>query len=325
MISLKKNIILVGCGNIGSRHLQALVRLPFTVDIHVVEKSDKSKHLAISRLNEIRFDKKNSHIFWYDSIDQLTENADLVIISTLSQGRVDLILNLLKNKNKKFLIEKPVCQSKKEYENLLNQMKLFKATGWVNTNRRYFESYKKIKQDLNDSKFINVHVVSKASGLGTNAIHFLDLFSWLTNDSKIKLNGEFLTPKLFPNKRGKEFKEFYGTIVGSAKNDSSITITSLPSNIESIFVTISTDSINYVIDELNQSAYKIGKITKKLNFTYEHASQLTKKIAMDILEKNSSFLPKLDESYIAHLELFRIFNMHIKKQLKREVSLCPIT
>lgn len=322
---MKKNIILVGCGNIGSRHLQALVRLPFTVAIHVVEKSNKSKHLAISRLNEIKFNKKNSHIFWYDSINQLTENADLVIISTLSQGRVDLILNLLKNKNKKFLIEKPVCQSKKEYENLLKQMKLFKASGWVNTNRRYFDSYKKIKQDLTNSKFININVVSKASGLGTNAIHFLDLFSWLINDSKIKLNGEFLIPKLFLNKRGKEFKEFYGTIVGSGKNNSSITLTFLPSNTESIFVTISTDSINYVIDELNQNALKIEKINKKFNFRFEHASQLTTKIAKDILEKNTSLLPKLDESYVHHTELFRVFNSHIKKQLKRRISLCPIT
>jgi len=322
---VKKNIILVGCGNIGSRHLQALVRLPFTVNIHVIEKSSKSKNLATLRLNEIKFNKKNHQIFWYDSINQLTNNGDLVIISTLSQGRVDLILNLLKNKNKKFLIEKPVCQSKKEYENLLNQMKLFKATGWVNTNRRYFESYKKIKHELRNSKFININVISKASGLGTNAIHFLDLFSWLIGDSKIKLNGEFLIPKIFPNKRGKEFKEFYGTIVGYGKNNSSITLTFLPSNIESIFVTISTDSANYVIDELNHNAIKMEKINKKFHFSYEHASQLTTKIAKDILEKNTSFLPELNKSYIHHTELFRIFNSHIKKQLKRQVSLCPIT
>ena len=322
---MKKNIILVGCGNIGSRHLQALVKLPFTVNIHIIEKSSKSKNLAKLRLNEIKFNKKNHQIFWYDSINQLTNNGDLVIISTLSQGRVDLILNLLKNKNKKFLIEKPVCQSKKEYENLLNQMKLFKATGWVNTNRRYFESYKKIKHEISNSKFININVISKASGLGTNAIHFLDLFSWLINDSKIKLNGEFLIPKIFSNKRGKEFKEFYGTIVGSGKNNSSITLTFLPANTESIFVTISTDSANYVIDELNHNAIKMGKINKKFNFKFEHASQLTTKIAMDILEKNTSLLPKLNESYVHHTELFRIFNTHIKKQLKRHVSLCPIT
>jgi len=322
---MKKNIFLVGCGNIGSRHLQALVKLPFKVDIHIVEKSNKSKILAKNRLKQIKFNKKNFNFFWYNSVDQLTDTSDLVIISTLSQGRADLIISLLKNKNKKFLIEKPVCQSKQEYVNLLSQMNLFNATGWINTNRRYFESYQKIKNDLCNCKFININVVSTASGLGTNAIHFLDLFSWLINDSKIKLNGKFLNPKLFSNKRGREFKEFYGTILGSGKNNSSITLNFLPSKDESTFLTISTDSLTYVIDELNQNALKIDKFDKKFNFNYQHVSESTTKIVKDILEKNKSLLPQLDESFFNHIELFRIFNSHIKKQLKRDITLCPIT
>ena len=322
---MKKNILLVGCGNIGSRHLQALVKLPFKVDIHIVEKSNKSKILAKNRLKQIKFNKKNFNFFWYNSVDQLIDTSDLVIISTLSQGRADLIISLLKNKNKKFLIEKPVCQSKQEYVNLLSQMNLFNATGWINTNRRYFESYQKIKNDLCNCKFININVVSTASGLGTNAIHFLDLFSWLINDSKIKLNGKFLNPKLFSNKRGREFKEFYGTILGSGKNNSSITLNFLPSKDESIFLTISTDSLTYVIDELNQNALKIDKFGKKFNFNYQHVSESTTKIVKDILEKNKSLLPQLDESFFNHIELFRIFNLHIKKQLKGDITLCPIT
>jgi hypothetical protein len=322
---MKKNIFLVGCGNIGSRHLQALVKLPFKVDIHIVEKSNKSKILAKNRLKQIKFNKKNFNFFWYNSVDQLIDTSDLVIISTLSQGRADLIISLLKNKNKKFLIEKPVCQSKQEYVNLLSQMNLFNATGWINTNRRYFESYQKIKNDLCNCKFININVVSTASGLGTNAIHFLDLFSWLINDSKIKLNGKFLNPKLFSNKRGREFKEFYGTILGSGKNNSSITLNFLPSKDESIFLTISTDSLTYVIDELNQNALKIDKFGKKFNFNYQHVSESTTKIVKDILEKNKSLLPQLDESFFNHIELFRIFNLHIKKQLKGDITLCPIT
>jgi hypothetical protein len=54
-------------------------------------------------------------------------------------------------------------------------------------------------------------------------------------------------------------------------------------------------------------------------------SKSTTKIVKDILEKNKSFLPQLDESYVNHIELFRIFNLHLKKQLKRDISLCPIT
>ena len=91
------------------------------------------KNLAKLRLNEIKFNKKNHQIFWYNSTDKIKKIGDLVIIATLSQGRANLIINLLKMGHKKFLIEKPVCQSKQEFDTLLKNMKFFKATGWVNT------------------------------------------------------------------------------------------------------------------------------------------------------------------------------------------------
>ena len=54
-----KSILLVGCGNIGSRHLQALVQLQTPVEIHIVEKSNNSQKLAKLRLDEISYDKTN--------------------------------------------------------------------------------------------------------------------------------------------------------------------------------------------------------------------------------------------------------------------------
>ena len=140
-----KSILLVGCGNIGSRHLQALVQLQTQVEIHIVEKSSNSQKLAKLRLDEISYDKKNHFIFWYKSLNDVKKTGNLAIIATLSPGRTKIIISLLKKGYKKFLIEKVVCQSKKEYELLLKQMKLFNAKGWVNNNRRYFDSYQQIK------------------------------------------------------------------------------------------------------------------------------------------------------------------------------------
>jgi len=47
-----KKVILIGCGNIGSRHLQALVKLPYEIDIQIVDPNENSQKLAKSRLNE---------------------------------------------------------------------------------------------------------------------------------------------------------------------------------------------------------------------------------------------------------------------------------
>ena len=101
-----------------------------------------------------------------------------------------------------------VCQSVKEYEKLLELLKKFNARGWVNTCLRYFSSWRKIKEQIDMSKPLYVSIIaSNVSALGTNAIHYLDLFSWFIDDYKIKLDGNFLINELFPNKTNVEIVE----------------------------------------------------------------------------------------------------------------------
>jgi hypothetical protein len=323
---VKKNVAIIGCGIIGSRHLQALVKTNFPLNIHVVEKHSKSKNTAISLLKEISYNKKNHKIFWHQSLTKFKEECDLVIISTRSPNRVKIISKLLQKGYKKFLIEKIVCQSTTEYKLLMKEMKKFSALAWINTPRRYFQSYQKIKNYIQHAKFLHLSVFCENVGLGTNSIHYIDLFSWLIDDYSLKLKGDFLLPKVFPSKRGKDFKEFFGTINGSNfSNTHSLQITSLPSSRDNMYVIISTDLGQYVIDELNQKMVFMNVKSLKSKFLFEYTSSITTKIVSDIFDKNSCLLPTLPNSFIAHTEIFKIFNNHIKKQLKRDVSLCPIT
>jgi len=106
-----KNIIIVGCGNVGSRHLQAIVKLPRELTIEVVEISKKSQEIAKSRLEEIDYDKKKIRCNWHDNIEELKEKADLVIVSTTSIGKVELVSKLLDMGYSRFVIDKIVAQS----------------------------------------------------------------------------------------------------------------------------------------------------------------------------------------------------------------------
>lgn len=323
---MNKKIILVGCGNIGSRHLQGIVKLNKKLSIEIVEPNIKSQRLAKSRLCEIKYNKDNHKISWYTSLHQINNKSDLVIVATNSDIRVNLIQQILELGHKRFIIEKIVCQSTKEYSKLLHLMKKHNAKGWVNTNRRYFKTYQKIKETFKSSKFLHVSVFSGGSGLGTNAIHYLDLFSWLVDDYEIKLNGEFLDKKIYKNKRGNKFKEFLGTIIGFNKNGSFVSLTFFPSKHESFLVNIYGENKAVSINELEEKAYFIiNGIKKNTNFRYNHISHLTTKIVQDILNTDDCFLPTLSDSYRIHKELFNIFNHHIKKLLNKKVTLCPIT
>ena len=318
-----KKIVLIGCGNIGSRHLQALVQLNDPLKIEIVENHAPSVVLAKSRLTEIIY-KKNLHkIQWHDNFDSLSNSDGLVIVATLSIGRVKIIESLLNLGYTKFLIEKLVCQSVEEYDHLLNLMKKFNAKGWVNTRCRYFKSYKKIKEFFQKSKTIHLTMYSGDTGLATGAIHYLDLFSWLLDDNNIKLNGKFLDKKIHSNKRGENLLEFAGTIVGTAKNNSLVSISFSPDS-PSLLVAISNGENEIILDEYNEKIFH-NSFDHSLDFKLEYVSNLTTSIVTDIIKNDDCFLPTLNESYFHHIELFKIFCEHLEKTTKEKVRLCPIT
>tara|TARA_B110000438_G_scaffold1234_1_gene1195 strand:- start:1693 stop:2661 length:969 start_codon:yes stop_codon:yes gene_type:complete len=320
-----KKILIIGCGNIGSRHLQAILKLKNKVIIEIIEPDLNSQSLAKMRLKEIKYNKKNYQLIWYNSLSLAKNKSDLVIVATNSKGRVNLIEKLLKLGHKKFIVEKIVCQSSEEYKKLLLLMKKFNGKAWINTNRRYFEVYQKIIKKFKNSKHIELSVFAGNSDLGTNAIHYLDLFSWLTQDYKIKLNGKFLVNQIFENKRGKNFKRFLGIVTGFNKN-SCVSLTFFPAKKESFIIQISGNGNSAYIDELEESGYFMSnKRKEKLNVKFGHTSELTTKIIQDIFSKDDCLLPSLKDLTYAHKELFRIFNRHIKKTLNKDVNLCPIT
>lgn len=319
-----KTIAIVGCGNVGSRHLQAVAKLPFHVNVDIVEPSESAQQVAKARLAEVPNNRLNLN--WYKSIHDLKRKSDLVIVATSSTGRSGIIIQLLESGHSRFLIEKMVCQSFKEYETLLSKTKLHGAKGWVNTPRRYYKSYQEIRNCLHASGSIHISVVAGNIGLGSNAIHFLDLFSWFCNDYKVRLK-EVLDDKLFPNKRGSDLVEFAGTVIGFSQDGSVLEISFLPSNEDMpLIVSITTKDVHLAINESKEKFFvEPNDCLSNLKFQNEYVSDITMRIANDILAKDNCELPTLEDSYYSHCELFRIFNAHIKKLTNQEKELCPIT
>lgn len=317
-------VLIVGCGIIGSRHLQSILESKTPLIIDIVEPNKKAKLNAESILDSQKIIKFNHKINWYVDLSEVKNSSDFTIIATLASDRVNLIIKLLKMGNSKFLIEKMVCQSKKDYDLLITKIKLYGAKAWVNCPRRYFSSYKKIKQIFKNSENLHVNVHSGNIGFGSNAIHFLDLFTWLIDDNKIILDGKFLTNQIFSNKRGKDLVEFQGTIL--ANNHSHyISLNFSPYDEMPQTIDITGNNIRIQINETLETISIIHGRTNNLDFKTEFQSTLTLKIMNDILKKDTSVLPSVQDSYFIHCELFRIFNLHIKKILNKKLKLCPIT
>jgi len=328
-----KKIVLIGAGNVGSRHLQALAHLPYNLRIQVVEPDPQAQDRARNILKNESGGKFDVNIEWSTRLDNVYTCPDLTIVATTSKGRVDLIEKLITIGHKRLLIEKVVCQSKDEYDHLLSIVSKNDAKAWVDCTYRYYPYFIEIGNLLEGKSAICFSVVGSNNGLGCNAIHFIDIFRMISgNNQSIELDGYALDKKIMSCPRGEDFVEFTGLITAKTDNGNCATINFHPEiPRRSLLITVLAQGIKIFIEDRGALA-KIFISREENDWQWEDydygdivVSKLTTHIAQSILESDECNLPKVEDLYQIHNELFRIFNNHIKAVTKSTVSVCPIT
>jgi len=328
-----KKIAIVGCGNMGSRHLQAIAKLQTNLKIQVIEPNINAQKIAKNRVKEVLKSspkKYETKIEWFNDISGIDKDVDLTIVATTAEGRDKLIHRLLELGHKRFLIEKIVCQSDKKYKSLLKIFERNNAKGWVNCTRRYFPLYSKLISILKGEQRIIFNINAGNLGLGCNVIHFLDLFAAITgNNRDIKLDGQYLFPRLLLNKREKKLLEFAGTITAKTNQGDFASFSFSPYGLMLPIINIATKNIKVFVDE---GSKKVLLAKRQNNWRWQkfylkelYTSNLTTVIANSILKNDTCYLPTLHDSYFLHKELFRIFNKHIGLVTGKKTIICPIT
>ena len=77
-----KNVLIMGCGELGSRHLQGLLLSHNSLNIVVYDKFKNSLSLAMKRANEVNNRVENKVISYTTASQCLNSDWDLVIIAT---------------------------------------------------------------------------------------------------------------------------------------------------------------------------------------------------------------------------------------------------
>jgi hypothetical protein len=311
------NILIVGSGGIGMRHIESLLKSNEIKEITVLEKyvnNIKKTKIFLKKKNKnkikINFFKNLNDLF------RLNKSFFLVILSTTADVRLKIFINLISNiKVKNWILEKPIGQS-------LNDLKIYKKYAklnniWVNNHRRYQPMYIQLKKILSkESDKFNMKVFSKNLGLGCNFSHWIDLSSWLQNSKPEKIiSNNFV--KWIPSKR-KNFKEILGGFTLKYDNK---TFLEVSSNVEIRKKILIGDSFNnnlFCIDESKGSLFYKDKVFfyKKL-----YQSDMTKKVLDDLININKCYLPTLSESILSHEVFFKeVVNNFIIKDKKIPMS-----
>lgn len=269
---------IVGLGVIGKVHLDILLNNKE----NVVTLCD----IDLSKVKKLK-EKYNLKCSLYTSYLEMIEkeNLDVIHICTPHYLHFDMVINSLRN-NINCLVEKPLCISLVELENILKEEQKSKAKLGVCFQNRYNESVIFLKEYLKNKKIINANAILfwsrdltyynqgcwrkyyKTSGGGvlfTQAIHTIDLMIYLCgypNSLKARcLNnltdkGIEVEDSAFITSKGKANFNIYSTIL--SKKDFPIYI-SIKTEDEYILLFNNEVFINGIKVDLNKNTSYFGK------------------------------------------------------------------
>ncbi|WP_347267869.1 hypothetical protein [Paracoccus sp. (in: a-proteobacteria)] len=218
-----KRIWLIGCGNIGFRHLQAMLAMSGPAEITVIEPA-----LALHpRVNaELALPRAVPHrVTLRDSLPE-QGGADLAVVATSAPPRAGIVRALTTGRAapRAVILEKVLAQTGAELDAIAADLAAAGVVAHVNCPRRYFPGYQALRTRLADQAPLSVLAEGAQFGLGSNAVHFLDLLEYLNTSPLTGVDARGLLPGGQPSKR-EGFQEIHGTLAARLENGAALRVT----------------------------------------------------------------------------------------------------
>jgi len=296
-----KNILLVGAGQLGSRHLQSLAACTESFDFSVVDPFDDSLKIAKARFEEISNHTKHKISLFKNLKEVEKNNFELAIIATNSGVRFEVLktsLELFKIKN--IILEKVLFPKLDEYEKAQLLIEESGVMVWVNTPRRFYEFNRYLKKNYKWNA-VQAKYENKSWGIGCNSVHFIDLIQYLTGSELVQVCSDRLNRKIFESKRS-GYIEFEG-ILGCKFNDGSTLELNSDPDLNTGIMKIETSEFAFLVNDAKGICEIFDKKTNQVeikNFTNPYQSQLTL-MTYNAIMKGEDHLPTYDESMKEHV------------------------
>jgi predicted dehydrogenase len=311
------NILVVGFGNMGCRHAQSLLKRKNDDNIYVLEPNKE-----IIEINKSKIGDEENKIVFIDIIDDLTCEIDFAIIATSAYPRFEIVKKLLDSGIKKFLLEKVVFQSENQFDIVIKMLNDYDAVAYCNFVNRYFPNYQTIKKEMLDNIPFKMIVSGADFGLGCNALHYVDLFEFLSDEfSSVKSSNLVLLNSI--NRRGDMYKEVTGQLAWGTLKGNNLLINSDVNKTGGVEIIITQGGNTHILNEesLKHVELLADLSLKSTDFVIKYTSELTNIIVNDVLEGNI-ILPTVQATKNCHTQFFAILNQVFGLS---KSDLCPIT
>lgn len=314
-----KSVLLIGCGNIGFRHLQALCAMPIPAEIDVVE-PDRDLHDRIST----QFADAASSPHRFTLLERLPERrrvVDLCVVATTASVRRAVVDDVLDRHDVGSLIlEKILFQRVGDLDAVGELLAERAVKAFVNCGRRTFPGYQALRDQLTGARPLEISVHGHQIGLASNAIHFLDLAEYLGGSPITELDASGLEPGAAEGRRPGHI-ELYGTLVGHLDNGTRVSVESRDVSPVRIEVVIEAGGDRFVIDELARTIDAPG--VERGPFGSQNVSE-TPEIYHDLLETGTCALTPYVDSSRQHRRFLTAVRRHLGLSNDEDVP-CPVS
>jgi predicted dehydrogenase len=322
-------ILIVGGGNIGSRHLQGLESLSESARVFVVDPSPSSLETARERWNEVG--REDHDVSYVNSVEDVgLDHVDVAIIATPSSVRRSAFEEVVDHLAVDFvLFEKVLFQRVEDYDAVASLLDERGIDAWVNCLRRLNDTYRAIASSVGEGP-VDVTVTGNAWRLGSNAIHFVDLFGWFTGSRDLIVDTAGLVES--PTESGRDgFTEFHGRLDASDGLGNTLCLRCFEQGPPNISVHVSTPTDRWSVHETDEIVTTRRHTNENecnvedSSFSLTYQSELTGDVVDEILAGGDSSLPTYEESCAYHVPLIEALLDYLNRGRDEALTSCPIT
>ncbi len=234
-------------GIMGRRHVAGLVRKGYSVDCF-----DPSTAAYDATRAELERQGLDDGLIRHVSGPEAGARYDVAIFSEHADLRFANVRRFLETSGaERILLEKPLSASPEEVEAL---PALFCEHGMAqdrvfgNFTRRAWAPVHQLKALCAGSSAVTMSVHGGAYGLGSNGVHHLDLFLFLTGDVETRVVSSVLSATGIPSGRGERFTDYGGHVVLENARGTMSNIC-VPDSSVAPFVIVTGDHFSAMINE----------------------------------------------------------------------------
>jgi predicted dehydrogenase len=322
-----RSIFIVGAGQLGSRHLQALKTVPISLDITVVDPSETSLRTARERYESIPGVQTHS-VRYLREVPASFDPVDIAIIPSNSDMRRQIVETLLgRGTVRSMVLEKLLFDKKNDYATVEDLLRNNEVRAWVNCSMRTMPFYAGLRTLFQGTPFTYI-VTGSQFGLITNAIHYIDHMAFLSGGSRFSLDTSLLHLPPIESKR-KGFLELNGTLTVRFENGCSGVLTCFPDGDLPVMVEIISAGTRLISREWERKAWIArsgeGWAWKETDAVIPYQSQMTAQVVGDILTKGTCGLVPYNESMQLHLQMLEPLREFLEGRGARKQEHYPFT